>query len=368
MAKTRALKLVIIIGTRPEIIKMAPVLWACQRQAVNYRVVYTGQQDFKKMGRPFFAELGLPQPDYILETPAVTDYRVQLGQIAANLLPVLRKESPDVAVVQGDTTSVLAGALAACRLNIAVAHHEAGLRSHDATMLEEINRIITDRISTFLFAPTRTALKNLRQEKISGKISLTGNTIVDAVRRHQPQQAAHSTLRRLGLRPGRYFLTTFHRRENVDVKSRFAGIMAGLMAVSRSFPDHPIVCPLHPRSLAKSRELAIKLPPNLKIIPPTGFLDALQLEANSRLILTDSGGLQEEAAILRVPCVTLRDNSERPETIAGGMNVLAGANPKQILAGAQRMLKKRIRWSNPFGDGRAGERIVKQLREHYENS
>lgn len=368
MAKVKSLKLAIIVGTRPEIIKMAPVIWACRKQGVNYQVIYTSQQDFKKMGQVFFTELGLPKPDYILKTPTVTDYRVQLGRITANLLSVLRKESPDVVVVQGDTTSVLAGALAACQLNIAVAHHEAGLRSHDSAMLEEINRIITDRISTFLFAPTRTAVKNLRQEKVSGRVSLTGNTIVDAVRRHQPKQTASPILQRLGLQPGRYFLATFHRRENVDVKPRFTGIITGLAAVSRNFSDHPVICPIHPRSLAKSRELAIKLPSNLKIIPPTGFLDALQLEANSQLILTDSGGLQEEAAILRVPCVTLRDNTERPETIAGGMNILAGADPKRILAGARQMLAGRIRWSNPFGDGRAGERIVRQLREHHENS
>jgi UDP-N-acetylglucosamine 2-epimerase (non-hydrolysing) len=279
-------------------------------------------------------------------------------------------------LVEGDTNTVLAGALAATKLHISpyracgvmgqspikVGHVEAGLRSYDRTMPEEINRVLADHVSDYLFAPTEKAKGNLLKEGIEeDKIFVTGNTIVDAV--YQNLEIAKrkvDILNKLNLNSEGYFLVTAHRQENVDNKERLKDILDGLELVYNKF-NYPIIYPVHPRTKKKIREFGLEVPKGVELIEPLGFLGFLQLEANAKLVLTDSGGVQEETCILRVPCVTLRDNTERSETLEVGSNVLVGVNRNKILEGVEKMRDKEANWDNPFGDGKAGNTITKIL-------
>jgi UDP-N-acetylglucosamine 2-epimerase (non-hydrolysing) len=264
---------------------------------------------------------------------------------------------PDVVLVQGDTNTVLAGALAAAKLHIKVAHVEAGLRSFDTRMPEEINRVLADHCSDYLFAPTEGSRKTLLGEGISEKkIFVTGNTVVDAVFQNQKLAQGKNTLENLGIESGNYFLVTAHRQENVDDPVRFAGILSGIEKLIQEF-DIPGVYPIHPRSKMRLEEFGIKTNGNIRFIDPVDYLDFLNLEKGARLVLTDSGGIQEETCILGVPCVTLRDNTERPETVKVGSNMLAGTEADKIVESARRMLVKENSWKNPFGDGKAAEKI-----------
>jgi len=258
--------------------------------------------------------------------------------------------------------------LAANKLGIKVGHHEAGLRSHDITMLEEINRVITDHISDYLFAPTPDALKNLHQEgREADKIHFTGNTIVDAVRENVLiSEKKSKILQKLKLKKKEYILATAHRAENVDNQKRLREILSGMSLVQEKL-KLPLIFPLHPRTKHRIREFKLNIPKNIKIISPQGFLDFLALENNAKLVLTDSGGMQEECFILRVPCVTLRDNTERPETVEYGGNIVAGTDHQKIVKSALTILKKNQKikeWENPFGDGKAGERIIDIIDQH----
>ncbi len=350
----------IILGTRPEIIKMSPIIRECEERGTDYFILHTGQHYSYEMDRVFFEELELPQPRYNLDVGSGT-HAEQTGKIMAGVEKVLMKEKPDVVLLQGDTNTVLAGALAATKLHIKVGHVEAGLRSYDRRMPEEINRVLTDHISDYLFAPTEKAKQNLLREGIDeNKIFVTGNTIVDAV--YQNLEIAErkvNVLRELGLKPKEYFLVTAHRQENVDVKERLKGILKGLELIHKEF-SMPVVFPIHPRTQRRIREFGLSLN-GIEVINPLGFLEFLQLEANARLVLTDSGGVQEETCILGVPCVTLRDNTERLETLEVGSNVLVGIKPERILEGVRTMFNRENSWENPFGDGRAGERIIEVL-------
>ena len=352
------MKSVIILGTRPEIIKMSPVIREYDRLRLDYFILHTGQHYSYNLDKVFFEKLGLPSPKYNLGVGSGT-HAEETGKILIGVGKVLLKEKPDVVLVEGDTNTVLAGALAASKTHIKVGHVEAGLRSYDRQMPEEINRTLTDHCSDYLFAPTEKAKTILLGEGIlEEKIFVTGNTIVDAI--YQNLDIAKkkiNTLDTLHLTPRGYFLVTLHRQENVDDSARFALILEGLGKVATEF-HLPIIYPIHPRSLKMMTQFGLKSR-NLKLIEPVDFLDFLQLESNARLILTDSGGVQEEACILGVPCVTLRDNTERPETIEVGANILAGTSPDKIVECASLMLQKDTNWSNPFGDGKAGERIVK---------
>jgi UDP-N-acetylglucosamine 2-epimerase (non-hydrolysing) len=260
-------------------------------------------------------------------------------------------------LVEGDTNTVLAGSLAASKLDVSVGHVEAGLRSFDRSMPEEINRIVSDHVSDLLFAPTETARSNLMREGIPvEKIYVTGNTIVDAV--YQNLELAvknRNPLRDLGLKRGEYFLATAHRAENTDDPLRLQGILDGLNMVSEEY-DLPVLYPIHPRTSKMIQQNNHRLG-NIRTIEPVGYTDFLLLEAGARLIVTDSGGVQEEACILRVPCVTLRYNTERPETIENGANMLVGADPEKIVKGVEKMLKVPKKWDNPYGDGVAGKKI-----------
>ena len=350
-----------MLGTRPEIIKMSPIIRECERLGVDYFVLHTGQHYSYNMDRVFFEDLELSEAQYNLDVGSGSN-GWQTGKMLVGIEKVLGKEEPDVVLVQGDTNSVLAGALAAAKLGIKVGHVEAGLRSYDRRMPEEINRTLTDHCSDYLFAPTERSMKILLGEGISEeKIFVTGNTIVDAVFENlEIANRKRNVIDHLDLTPKDYFLVTAHRQENVDNKSRFAWILRGLKKIAEEF-KLPIIFPIHPRSRKRMKEFGLQSD-EVALIDPVDFLSFLQLEHNSRLVLTDSGGVQEETCILGVPCVTLRDNTERPETIEVGSNVLAGTDLKGILECVKMMANGETGWKNPFGDGNAGTKIVEELR------
>ncbi len=355
------MKISIILGTRPEIIKMSSIIREYEVQNINYFTLHTGQHYSYEMDKVFFEELELPQPKYNLDVGSGT-HAEQSGKILVGVEKVLLEERPDVILVEGDTNTVFAGALAATKLHIKVGHVEAGLRSYDRSMPEEINRILTDHISDYLFAPTKGARTILLKEGIEqDKIFVTGNTIVDAIYQNlEIADKKKDILDRLTISSKKYLLLTTHRQENVDVKERIEGILKGLELVFKE-TNIQIVFPIHPRTRKRIKGFGLKIPEGVKLIEPVGFLEFLQLEANARLVLTDSGGVQEETCILKVPCVTLRDNTERPETLDVGSTVLVGTNQNKILESVKLMLDKEGSWENPFGDGKAGKRIVEIL-------
>jgi UDP-N-acetylglucosamine 2-epimerase (non-hydrolysing) len=351
------LPIAIIVGTRPEIIKMSPVIRACAAGDLACCIVDAGQHYDRNMSAVFFEELELPRPDYQLAIGSGSQGQ-QTGRLLMAIEKVLLDSRPSIVLVQGDTNTVLAGALAAAKRHIPVGHVEAGLRSFDRNMPEEINRVLADHVSDLLFAPTAGAAEHLLREGIErDKIFVTGNTIVDAVWQSLEIARRNSTiLAQLSLAPRSYILLTAHRAENVDNRQRLADLLSALQVVHRA-TNLPIIYPIHPRTKLRITESGLCLPAGVRAVEPLGFLDFLSLEAEARLVLTDSGGVQEESCILGVPCVTLRDNTERPETVEVGANVVAGVRSETVLAGVEAMLKVAGEWRNPFGDGESGARI-----------
>ena len=353
------MKISIILGTRPEIIKMSPIIRKCRELGLDYFIIHTGQHYSYNMDKLLFEQLELPKPKYNLEVGSGT-HGEQTGKMLTGIEKILLEENPDIVLVEGDTDTVLAGALAAHKLQIKIGHVEAGLRSYDRRMPEEINRILTDHCSDLLFPPTEKSKETLLKEGFDEKtIFMTGNTIVDAV--YQNIEIANGRDGGDGgtghvLEPGGYFLATAHRQENVDDATRFAGILRGFELVSREF-SLPVIYPIHPRARKMIAEFSLDAP-GVTFTQPLDYLSFLKLEADARLVLTDSGGVQEETCILGVPCVTLRDNTERPETVEVGSNTLVGTEPERIFEGVKLLLNKENDWTNPFGDGKAGERIV----------
>ena len=356
----------IVLGTRPEIIKMSPVIRECERLGLDYFILHTGQHYSYNMDRVFFEQLGLPEAKYNLDVGS-GKHGEQTGKILSGVEPVLQKERSDVVLVEGDTNTVLAGALAATKLHIKVGHVEAGLRSYDRQMPEEINRVLTDHCSDYLFAPTEKSRQILLGEGIpEEKIFVTGNTIVDAVYQNLSiSEEGSNPLNDLELTPKEYFLVTAHRQENVDVKERFEGIIKGLELVAKEF-GLPVIYPIHPRARKMMNHFGLKAKKGITFIEPVDYLSFLQLEAKAKLVLTDSGGVQEETCILKVPCVTLRDNTERPETLEVGSNILAGTNAESIVSKTKEMINRDNNWRNPFGDGKAGEGIVEVIMERFQ--
>ena len=309
------------------------------------------------MDKIFFKQLELPQPKYNLNVGSGS-HAEQTGKMMIKIEKILQKENPNVVLVEGDTNTVLAGALAAAKLQISVGHVEAGLRSYDRTMPEETNRITTDHVSDFLFAPTEKQKRILLSEGIAErKIFVTGNTIVDAVLENKEIAKKVKTLEKLEIKPKKYILLTLHRPSNVDDKKTFKEILTGLAKTIEEL-KLPIIFPIHPRTQNQLEKFNLKLPRKIKAIKPVGFLDFLKLEANAALCLTDSGGVQEETCILQTPCVTIRKNTERPETVEVKANILAGTDSKKIVYSIRKMINKKIDWKNPFGKGTAGKKIV----------
>ncbi|ACV24720.1 non-hydrolyzing UDP-N-acetylglucosamine 2-epimerase [Methanocaldococcus fervens] len=364
------MKLSIILGTRPEIIKLSPIIRVLEKEDIDWHIIHTNQHYSENMDKIFFEELRLPKPKYNLNIGSGT-HGEQTGKMLIKIEKVLLKEEPDVVVVQGDTNTVLAGALTASKLKIDVAHVEAGLRSFDKNMPEEINRVLTDHISSYLFAPTEIAKNNLLNEGIEeDKIFVVGNTIVDATLQNLKIAEKNENVRAFfnSIVDDNYFLLTLHRAENVDNKNRLKNIIEGIFKITELY-DEDVIFPIHPRTKKKLNEFNLfeKLKSNekIKIIEPVGYLEFLMLEKNAKLILTDSGGVQEEACILKIPCVTLRDNTERPETVEVGANMLVGDDKGKLIKAVEIMLKKDMNWENPFGDGKSGERIVKILKDSF---
>jgi len=351
-------KVAVILGTRPEIIKMSPVIAELENQGLGYFILHSNQHYSYKMDRVFFEQLSLPEPKYNLNVGSGS-HAEETGKMLIGIESVLKSEKPDVVLVEGDTNTVLAGALAACKLMIKVGHIEAGLRSHDREMPEEINRLLADHISDYLFAPTENAHENLLKEGIAeDKIFVTGNTIVDALLRNIKLIDDNGS--------SDYFLVTLHRQENVDREERLRNIMKGLELVAKEF-HVPMIYPIHPRTRKRITQFNIAGSNRIKFMEPVDYLAFLKLLRNAKLVFTDSGGVQEEACILKVPCVTLRYNTERPETLEVGSNILAGAEPKNILEKTNLMINKNRDWKNPFGDGKAAKRIVNIIQKKTRN-
>lgn len=353
------MKYAIVLGTRPEIIKMSPIIRFLEKEDKDFFILHSNQHYSKELDQVFFEELNIPLPKYNLGVGSAS-HAVMTAKILEGVEGVLSEEKTNVVLVQGDTNTVMAAALAASKMGVKVGHVEAGLRSYDRNMPEEINRVIADHISDYLFAPTEKSAEILKKEAIpENKIFTVGNTIVDAVlqNRKLAKNKSH-ILEKMKLKSDKYILLTLHRPSNVDNKDVFEKIVAGLEKVVSKL-EIPIIFPVHPRTKSRMQDLGISLPPGVKATSPVGFLDFLQLENNAKLILTDSGGIQEEACILGVPAVTIRENTERPETVEAGANVLAGTDPDKILQSALTMSEKKCDWDNPLGDGKAAERIIK---------
>ena len=356
-ARGNALKIAIILGTRPEIVKFSPIIRECEKRKLDYFILHTGQHYSYNMDRVFFEQLQLPEAKYNLDVGSTTHGR-QTGMMLIGIEKILQKAFPDVVLVEGDTNTVLAGALAAVKLGIKVGHVEAGLRSYDRTMPEETNRILADHCSDYLFAPTEKSKQILLHEGIAKEnVFMVGNTIVDAVNQNLTiAESKTQILNQLNLEPGRFMLATSHRQENVDDKARFSGLIKGLQLVQREF-NVPLIYPIHPRAKKQLTAFGIDTT-DLTLVEPLDYLAFLLLESKANVVLTDSGGVQEETCILGVPCVTLRDNTERPETLDVRSNMLAGTSPQRILEAAKAMCIKDKGWINPFGDGKSSGTII----------
>lgn len=349
--------LLFILGTRPEIIKLAPVIRACEARGIPHTVVHSGQHYSEDLDTVFFEQLELPKPEYNLQVGSQS-HGHQTGEMMMGIEDVIQSESPDIVLVQGDTNTVLAGAVTAGKMTPELGHVEAGLRSFDREMPEEQNRIVADHLADYLFAPTATSAGFLRDEGLDeDRIYVTGNTVVDAVHQNVELAAGRSTvLTDLDLTHP-FGVMTAHRAENVDDAAQFAALLDGVGRVSTELGIE-FIYPIHPRAENKIDEFGLTVPDGIRLVEPLDYLDFLLLEREASLILTDSGGVQEEACILGTPCVTMRDSTERPETLDVGANHLAGVEAATIRAGAVEMAEVSHDWENPFGDGAAAERIL----------
>lgn len=356
------MRIVTIVGARPQFIKAAPVSKALRAAGHQEILVHTGQHYDYGMSKIFFEELNIAEPDVNLEIGSGS-HGSQTGQMLIHIEQVLLAEKPDRVLVYGDTNSTLAGALAACKLHIPIAHVEAGLRSFNREMPEEHNRVLTDHCADLLFCPTRTAVDNLAHEGITKGVHRVGDTMYDAVLQFAEIARQRSTiLQDLEIEPKEYLLVTVHRPYNTDSPENLQAILSAFGEL-----DEPIVFPVHPRTLKmlKTFNLNSKIE-NLKLIEPVGYLDMLMLEQNARLILTDSGGMQKEAYFFAVPCVTLRPETEWVETVEAGWNVVVGASTPYIINAVRDIHCELRRGSNnSFGDGDAATRICNVLKTHH---
>jgi UDP-N-acetylglucosamine 2-epimerase len=349
------MKLLTVVGARPQFIKAACLSVALQGRHEEV-LVHTGQHYDYAMSDVFFDDLELPKPDHHLGIGS-DSHGAQTGAMLAAIESVLTKERPDGVVVYGDTNSTLAGALAAAKLQVPVAHVEAGLRSFNRAMPEEINRVVADHLSSWRFAPSEVARRQLEAEGIREGVHVVGDIMLDALRAHAPAARGRAGfLERLGVLAEGYYLATIHRVENTDTPRRLADIVRGLGNL-----DRPVLVPLHPRTRKRLAEYAIAIPAGVTILDPQGYLEMLALLMFATCVLTDSGGVQKEAYYLRVPCVTLRDETEWVETVATGWNILAGADPERIVDAVRRRCPDDTPHPDLYGDGSTAARIVEIL-------
>lgn len=365
------MKTAFIAGTRPNFMKIAPLIEQFKKRKIDNILIHTGQHYDREMSRLFFDELKLPEPDINLGVGSGT-YGEQISAVISRLENVLIKEKPDLVVVVGDVNSTLAGALIAKQLGIKVAHVEAGLRSFDMGMPEEINRMLTDRISDFLFTTEESANRNLLNEGIgSKKIFFVGNVMIDTLLKHRESSNKSGILEKLDLEENRHCILTLHRPSNVDNRESLENIASILDKIQEKIK---IVFPAHPRTKKNlslfrldKRLASMK---NLILTEPLGYLEFLCLMSNSRLVLTDSGGIQEETTVLGVPCITLRENTERPVTAEQGTNLLISTNKYKVIEKSIEIISNKNPIKNripELWDGKAAERIVKVLMEKVKN-
>jgi UDP-N-acetylglucosamine 2-epimerase (non-hydrolysing) len=352
-------RVVCVAGARPNYMKIKPVMDALERRGAEVVLVHTGQHYDPAMNDVFFADLGIRPPDRFLGVGSGT-HAEQTGRVMTAFEPLLGEVSPDIVVVVGDINSTLACALVTAKAGALLAHVEAGLRSRDWSMPEEVNRVATDRVSDYLLAPSPDAVENLRAEGYrEDQIHLVGNVMIDTLLANLERARASAILDEYGLAKGEYGLVTLHRPANVDDPEVLTGLLKALGEIAGRLP---LVLPVHPR--AAERLAAIGVPGGIRLVPPAGYLDFIALQDSARLVLTDSGGVQEETTALGVPCVTLRDNTERPITVEQGTNVLAGRDPARIVATVNRVLDGPPAPRRPeLWDGRASDRIADVLLE-----
>lgn len=356
-----------VVGTRPELVKIRSVLEAA-KQGCDFYLCHTGQHYDFNMNEVFFKELGIPTPDIFLGVGS-NQHGVQTGEALQKLEGVLMDVRPDVVAVVGDTNTTLAGALAAIKLQIPVAHIEAGVRSFDMTMPEEINRRLVDSVATYCFAPTERAFANLQAEGRAAASYLAGDTLVETALSVSDLACSSSVLETFTLEPKSYALATLHRSENVDNPEKAKHVVDALCRLAL-----PVVYPIHPRSRKMFQRFGLLelLMKNVRVLEPLGYLDFIHLLQNAKLVLTDSGGVQQEASIFDVPCLTLRENTEWIETMEVGKNILVGTNPNLIVATVDRLLQEQeayaamVEAESPFRPG-ASQRILSVLQDGYDN-
>lgn len=354
------MKLLTIVGARPQFVKAAALTMRARARAssrIDDVVVHTGQHYDYEMSRAFFDELSLPEPKHNLGVGSA-GHGAQTGRMLECLEPIIEAERPDAVLVYGDTNSTLAGAVVAAKLHVPVAHIEAGLRSFNRRMPEEINRVLADHVSSWLFCPTETAVRNLAREGITEGVHLVGDVMYEMLIEHSRRASIPAALSQLRLPPKSYVLATVHRAENTDDPARLASIFRALARISH---DLPVVCPLHPRTTAALNRLKIELPSRLHTLPPFGYSGMLAAERDATAILTDSGGVQKEAYWLGVPCITLRDETEWTETISDGRNVLAGADEEAIVRFFQAIRDRRVEGVPSVSPANAADAILDTL-------
>jgi len=360
------LKIITIIGVRPQFIKAAAVSLAIKKHNnfarsgssnIEEIIIHTGQHYDRNMSDVFFVEMKIPKPDYFLDVHGLS-HGAMTGQMLEKIEEVILKEKPDTVIVYGDTNTTLAGSLASTKLHFPVAHIEAGLRSFNRRMPEEINRVLTDHASDILFCPTQQSADNLKNEGINDNVHLVGDVMYDSIL-HFSKMASKRTdlLGEMRLSSKTYALATVHRAENTDNDNKLKSIFYALAKISQD--SLPVVIPMHPRTKKKIESSKISLN-GLKIINPVSYLDMLLLEKNAKVILTDSGGIQKEAYWFKVPCVTLRNETEWVETVEAGWNVLAGCDPSKIISVVEHIQTGK---NHPYlyGNGKAAEKIIKIL-------
>jgi len=355
------MKILHVVGARPNFMKVAPVLAALRKSGgVEQILVHTGQHYDPALSDVFFRDLGMPEPDVHLGAGSGT-HAQQTARVMTEIEPIIERHRPDAVVVAGDVNSTVAVALVAAKALAPLAHIEAGLRSGDWTMPEEVNRAVTDRLAALLFTPSRDADANLRAEGADpSRIHFVGNVMIDSLRAALPRAEERKVHDQLGLARGGYALATLHRPANVDDPAVLDRLLAALGAIALTLP---VVLPAHPRTRARLGPRRPDAAAALRIVEPLGYLDFLALAAHARLVLTDSGGVQEETTALGVPCLTLRENTERPVTISEGTNTLVGRDPERIVSAAAAVIEGRGKKGRvpELWDGKAAERIAEVL-------
>ena len=360
-----SLKILNVVGARPNLPKIAPLLREMRlHPEISAILVHTGQHYDENLSDIFFRQMGIPAPQVNLGVGS-SSHAAQTAEILKRIEPVLEQHQPDVVVVVGDVNSTIAVSLAAAKLGIRIAHVEAGLRSFDRTMPEEINRVLTDAIADYLFVTEEDAIANLvREGRARDSVFLVGNLMIDSLLHFLPVAQQSSIGGDLGLNNGvgwsRFCLLTLHRPSNVDWPEKLSQLLGAIDAVAA---EVPVIFPVHPRTQQRIAQAGVRPHPQLRMISPVGYLDFLCLMSKATLVLTDSGGIQEETTALGIPCLTLRENTERPVTISEGTNLLVGTDPAKIIAGARNVLvgKGKAGRIPPLWDGQAARRIVEIL-------